>query len=264
MAMAWMGTIPQLTLIKEAQSLARRHMQDTFAEVRGLYGAYGFDVMAFSQELLARCDEALSARASSNAAEGRYEVEASQARKVVDDADLWLRRIGAAASYAASCEHPLGEEGLSRLFANAGLRATTSMGAITAVREALTNLDLVDDLRGYGLPDGFAAEGAALVVRLQKEEGEAELALGQRHNETSRLHTLLEQILAMLERIARARDYVMLMTGKELPGLELSYARSAQAGPGPKPAPAAAAPPAEPAAPAPATTPGEPGGDRGL
>lgn len=236
MAMAWMSGVSQTAVAQEARQFAVRHKDPTFAPVVAQYRVVGFDVVAAADRLLALSDEALSLRGSVDAAQARYEVESAQHRDAVARVAGWLRKLQLAARYAAVSGHPAGPH-LQRLLAHPDLQAESAIGASGALREVLDQLGR-DDLSGYGLGPAFVAEGRALLQDLLDQGTDTVTPESQRLLHTTRLHQVLDEIVALFERIAAAREFAMEMTGADIPGFSLTFVRGAQGGTA-APAPAA-------------------------
>lgn len=242
MAMSWMSDVSQITVLQEARQFAVRHKDPSFAEVVGRYRTIGFDVLAVADRMLALADEGMALRGKVDAAQGRYELESAGSRDAVREAARWLRKLSLGARYASVSDHPAGAA-LQGLFSAGNLPADSSVRAQASLAQALEQLSH-DDLAAFGLGAPFVAEGRALAAELVAEAAHPLVPESQRMLGTERLHAVLDEIVALFERTDAAREFVMELTGKELPGFSLTLARGAQGGGGSDGGPTGSAPPA--------------------
>lgn len=227
MAMQWIGDVRQAAIIDEAEQVAHKHLADSMEEVREAYASVGFDVLEAATRLRDLAREARLARAVSEAAQDTYEVEASQSRAVVAEADKWMDQLRRAVRFARLKGHPLGE-GIEHPFAK--LEADSWSKSMHSMVKALVHLQgSAASLQRYGLPADFVTRGKALAAALQDESKDAAQAGTSRQTRAIHLNALLDEIVAEFELFDAARDFAMAMTGKELPGFELSLVRGAAA-----------------------------------
>lgn len=186
----------------------------------------------FANGVLELVNVARDARARSSAAQTRYEIESAESRAVVDEAEKWFDILDAVTNYAEGEGHPLGD-GLQRLFDD--LQADSWSQGMDSMLDAIALLEEEGQgLTAYGLPADYFERSSDLAVRLRKELGETLAAESKRMNAVRTLRKTIDQIIVAFERISAARDLVMVLTGEELPGLELSLVRAAAA---PRPTP---------------------------
>jgi hypothetical protein len=227
MAMKWIEEVRQTAIIDEAEQLANRMLSPEFAPFVAIYAVIGFDAIAFATALLADARAARAARSGSVVQQVSYEVESGHSRDAVTECGTWFDHLRLAGRFASTNKHPFGAY-VERLAAARELSADSWSRARDSLDAVLTHLRTAD-LTGSGVSAEFVARGEALAVRLDRERTDTGDPWLARAAQTEKLQEILGAIVDAFERVAAARDLAMALTGKNIPGLELSLVRGAAA-----------------------------------
>jgi hypothetical protein len=119
---------------------------------------------------------------------------------------------------------------------------------VPALLKALAKVDL----KPLRLPENFLADGQARLDKVLSERADAFSAEAELYAANWKLEQSYQIILARLKELIGAHDFLVAMTGKEIPGLELSLLRVASSPSSSSASPSA--PNAAADAPVPATT----------
>jgi hypothetical protein len=232
MALLWIEHVRQPALIDEAEQLANRYLNPAFADVLALYREIGFDIDGEVVKLSDHAKEARQLRAQSGSAQVSYEAESAHARDAVKAAARWLEELEVIGRFARVARHT--GTGMDRLLESGRLAAGSWSQATDSLGLAL--LQLPDSgLSRFGLKPDFTARGEAILASLSKERTDTDAPFRVRDAASERLQEVLGEIVYSFELISAARDAAMFVTGKEIPGLELTFVKGAAA---PRTAPA--------------------------
>lgn len=242
MSVGYMDDVRQTAVIDEAEQLANRYLLPEFEDVRQLYAAIGFDALAFAVDLKGLADTARSARNQAAAEQAGYEAGSAEVRAVVPECGTWLEQLRTAGRYAKSRKLPLGDQ-IESLVASREFSPQSWSQARDTVGASIALLSSAN-LAGAGLTPAFVAQGRALFDRLEQERTEQAIPWKATGAHTEALHAALDAIQDRFEEVVAARDHAMAMTGKRIPGLELTLIRGAAASARPAAATGAGANPA--------------------
>ncbi len=227
MSVGYMDDVRQTAVIDEAEQLANRYLLPEFADVRALYAAIGFDALAFAHTLSGLAATARDARNEAAAERAGYEAGSADVRAVVPDCATWLEKLRTAGRFGRSRKLALGQK-IENLVTNREFSPTSWSQARDAVGAGLAVLRDAD-LVSVGLTADFVARGRELFATLERERTEQSIPWKDGSKHTDALHAALAAIQERFEEVIAARDHAMAMTGKRIPGLELTLIKGAAA-----------------------------------
>jgi hypothetical protein len=228
----WLEHISHATLLDQATDLINLHRSPGFATVVATYALIDYDVLAFCSELERLVAVGRDELARQEAAGSVHELESEESRDVIPKAKHWVDLLHAAGKLAKTKKHPFAKR-MRKLFFMGETSIVSWRDAVTTLSRIIVNLTNEPvNFKEIRLPLDFLEQGKAIRTSLFSERAQAIGAAGALTDHTERLAEVMSEIVDKFEEIIAARDLAMLSTGKDIPGLELSLARAAAAGPG--------------------------------
>lgn len=184
-------------------------------------------------------------------AAGRQQAEAEELNEAQLNLNAWTVILYAAVDFGNARGVPAAKTASLRLLRDTASTDTyrDTRSTIPAVIQAAGSFDLP----ALRLPDGFLADGQARLAKVLSERADSFSAEAELFAANWRLDEAHKNLVTHIRELISAHDFLVAITGKEVPGLELSLLRVASS-PSAAPATTPSAPNAPADAPVPATT----------
>ena len=225
MAMQFLRRAQQLKILDAADETAAILRSPAFRRFRPALAAVRFDVDAFADELAEAARQGRAAYTERASAQDTYEGETSDVRDVTEAFEAWVRKLHAAARAIEVTDHAVANK-IDKALKLHSFEGGSTENIHGNGPNLLRNLQRLGDLTELGIPASFLQEGRDLLVPMPDERADVASTGFGRKVYTIDLHAFLDQIVVLMERYERFREFAIAMSGTEIPGLGLAAVRA--------------------------------------